>query len=325
MIQIKHTRGASASFIFLVGLSCSAFTQTQATDRTETSWRELVDEPSRAELFKKRVIPPSLANEKATLGTSLAIPPDFVFPTDARVDRMVNETRRDSIFGIDVSHYDPKSFHFDLLKLQGVSFVYVKATQGTNFKDGNFRTYWPALASLPPEDAISRGAYHFLSSGSPGRDQADAFVDYVNLHGGFKSNDLPPAVDLEWDVTTENGPDHWRGHSADDIIANTLACLRRIKERTNRTPVLYTATSWLKSRGLITISRFSELQAFPVWIADYDNTRKLSEKPSLPPKTRQVIWQFTSKAKFLPSIGTKVDASIFYGTPEQFKTAFQLP
>jgi lysozyme len=308
----------------LSGLSLSTLAQAQSP-RTESSWQELVDEPSRADLFKENAIPAGLKEYGKAEGATLAIPPIFVFVTDATTDKIENKPRENCIFGIDVDHYGPKSLRFDLLKLQGVSFVYAKATQGTNFKVGNFQIYWEALAKLDPEDAVRRGAYHFLSSLSPGGAQADAFVDYVNLHGGFKPNDLPPAVDLEWDKT-KTTRDLWASghHSADDIIANTLACLRQIKQRTGRTPVLYTATSFLEEHDLL--AKYNQLSEFPLWIADYNNKRRLAEKPSLPSSsTRATLWQFTDSARFLQDIGQNADASIFYGTPAEFETVFGQP
>jgi lysozyme len=233
-------------------------------------------------------------------------------------DSIENKPRVDSIFGVDVSHYDPATLAFDQFRSQGILFVYAKATQGTTFADPNFRTYWAALGALPQSTWIPRGAYLFLSAGSPGADQADAFVAYVNLAGGFKANDLPPVVDLEWDVETGTA-DAWVGHSADDILTQVKACLARIQQLTGRTPMLYTATSWF-GPNTIPLSRFAEIGAYPVWIADYDPKRLLAESPSLPPGVADTLWQFADNAHTTAD-PDPIDASIYHGTDASFAAA----
>jgi hypothetical protein len=40
---------------------------------------------------------------------------------------------------------------------------------------------------------------------------------------------LPPTVDLEWDAT-KTVKDQWVGHSADDIVASALNCLKQRRD-----------------------------------------------------------------------------------------------
>jgi lysozyme len=314
--------------------------------RDESSWASLVDEPSRGDLFQTEILPAAVAEADAIAkaegreGVSLGIVPTFSFPADVGWDKTENKARSGAIFGIDVSHYTDAALHLELLKGQEVKFIYLKATQGTGWKDDNFRDFWPRLAGVastgrdgvkrdgvPAESRIPRGAFHFLSSTSPGSAQADSFVDYVTLHGGFKDDDLPPVVDLEWDVT-KTVKDQWVGKGADAIVKSVLDCLARIKERTHRTPILYTARSWWSAQT-IPLSRFSEFKDYPIWIADYSTSHKLAEKPADLPGGQRVIWQFTDRS-LAPQIGIAsvkngLDASIFYGTEEDFRTAFGLP
>jgi lysozyme len=170
---------------------------------------------------------------------------------------------------------------------------------------------------------VSRGAYHFLSSLTPGKDQADAFVAYVKLHGGFAAGDLLPAIDLEWDVTPGHPADRWEDHSADEIMSNVLACLQRVKELTGKTPIVYTAKSWWTNKT-VPLSRFPELKDYPVWIADYNPKRKLSETPAIPSGVVPIIWQFTDRSILATGYNGGLDASIFYGTDDEFKHKFGL-
>lgn len=297
--------------------------------RSESSWTDLPDDKSedtsRAALFKKYEIPAYNPNSPENKNETLAIPTDFAFPRDARKDRLNHDIPRvNSIFGIDISHYTSPNLDMTLLKQKDVKYIYIKATQGVSSKDKLFKKFWADAGNLPASIAIPRGAYHFLSSASDasGKAQANAFVDYVNLHGGLKAGDLPPVVDLEWDVSKGN-PDRWVGHSADEIIAKTLECLKQIEARTGRRPIIYTAKSWFSSKT-VPLSRVGEFKDYPIWIADYNPKRKFDETPAVLPGSTNVIWQFTDRAK-IPGISTAgFDSSIFYGSDAKFRETFGL-
>jgi len=288
----------------------------------ESSWSALEDDPSRATLFDELIIPAKLEEEARSPDKpiDLAIPKVFYFPGDARTDVIKNEPRKGSIFGIDISHYTDKTLNHTVLKLQDVRFVYVKATQGTNFKDSQFAYFWDKLHGLQPEQAVSAGAYHFLSAGIDGTEQAKRFLEFVGLHGGIKTNDMPPCLDLEWDRTSSN-PDRWTGISPDEIVRNAVDWLEYVAQKTGRTPILYTAKSWLDGRG-IKGELLNKLAKYPVWIADYSNTHKAVEKPSVPVGVKPALWQFASDAKLTTGYKGNLDANIYYGTEDDFVRDF---
>jgi lysozyme len=312
--------GLSAPLFYALGA------QTRADDTRppmgEANWQPLTDDPSRAELFEKLVIPFGRKEYPDDDAVTLAIPPVFTFPDDVRTDRIENKPRQNAIFGIDISHHLPHKMDFSSLKLHRVDFIYCKATQGIGYKDGKFGEFWKELGKLSANNNIPRGAYHFLSSDSPGKDQADRFLDYVRLQGDFQPGDLPPVLDLEWDVTPGN-PDRWRGRGKQYILDQTLGCLDRIQQRTGKTPIVYTAKAWFGAETL-PLSEFSKLSAYPLWIADYNNKRKLSEKPDVPGGAKPLIWQFTDRAKLAAGFDGGLDASVFYGTEQEFRKAFGL-
>ncbi len=291
-----------------------------AAARTEDSYVALTDDASRADLFDKEVRPAGLREEQDQQPSPLAIPPIFYFPADARFDSIENKPRANSIFGIDISHHSKANLRFDLLRLQGIRFVYIKATQGTGFKDNMFKTFWDKAGALPEADRVYRGAYHFLSSDKPGRAQADAFLDYLDLHGGVKPGDMVPVIDLEWDVVPGN-PDRWSGRGAPYILDVVLSCVKRIKERSGRTPMIYTAKSWFGPKT-IPLTQITALKDFPLWIADYNDRRKLSEKPAVPDGMTAALWQFSDRAQLSTGYSGGMDANIFYGTDADFKQAF---
>ena len=74
--------------------------------------------------------------------------------------------------GIDVSHWQG-SINWTSVKNAGVDFAYIKATEGTAYKDPQFNTNYPAAYHA----GVIRGAYHFARPGSSsGAAQAEFFA-----------------------------------------------------------------------------------------------------------------------------------------------------
>src|SRR5690606_747989 len=73
-------------------------------------------------------------------------------------------------------------------------FAYMKATEGTDYTDDSFSSYYQGSYDA----GLIRGAYHFaLPDRSSGAEQAKFFVD----NGGAWSDDgktLPPMLDIEY-------------------------------------------------------------------------------------------------------------------------------
>ncbi len=291
----------------LVGVSCKA----ESGRVFESSWTDLTGEPSRQQLFEKI---------KKASGHFKAIPQNFSFPEDAQFDTILNTER---VFGIDVSHHNGGTLPLAKLREQKVDFVYAKATQGVKFKDPKFSYYWNELANLKPEQRPLRGAYHFLTAVDDGKEQAERFIQYVNLHGGIKKDDMPPCLDLEWDVVPHKNPDRWKGQSPDKILGSAIAWLQRTKELTGRTPLVYTAAEWWHERGMPN-AKFDALKGYPIWIADYSKSGKALEKPGIINGRPQSLWQFADNAKLAAGYLEGLDANIFYGTREEFNREFGL-
>jgi lysozyme len=199
--------------------------------RTEDSWHALTDDMSRGILFSAYA--DSLAKEQANNPSAFVFPYTFHFSRDAIYDTDGMQ-RENTTFGLDVSHYQGTNIPFLALRDQHVSFIYLKATQGTTYKDDTFAPNSKVLSNLKAQEQIPYGAYHFLSSdgSQSGEDQADSFVTYVNLHGGFREGNLRPAVDLEWDRACKTCQDRWDNRSSQELISTTRAFVNRVKATT---------------------------------------------------------------------------------------------
>lgn len=97
------------------------------------------------------------------------------------------------VHGIDISKYQG-DIDWSSLRGAGISFVYMKATEGGDHVDERFPDYWSAAAS----HNIPRGAYHFFYFCRPAIEQARWFERNVPVDRGA----LPPVLDIEWNAAS---------------------------------------------------------------------------------------------------------------------------
>jgi lysozyme len=94
----------------------------------------------------------------------------------------------DERYGIDVSaHQD--FIHWRQVASDGITFAYIKATEGGDFTDDRFGENWRGAR----EAGLDQGAYHYFTLCTPGDEQARHFLDVAPPD----SQALAPAVDLE--------------------------------------------------------------------------------------------------------------------------------
>ncbi len=194
------------------------------------------------------------------------------------------------IRGIDISHHQA-AIDWESLSQEDIQFVFMKATEGGDFKDTLFHDNWRRA-----DDAgLIRGAYHFFTFCRSGKEQAQNFIETVPVERGA----LPPAIDLEF-------PGNCRERPEKDVVLQELkAFISEIENRYGQTPVLYVtyATYEAYLRG--------ELGHMALWIRD------IYSRPSLPDNRDWRFWQYTHRGR-LKGINTFVDLNVFRGTQEDF-------
>ena len=177
--------------------------------------------------------------------------------------------------GIDLSHHNGR-VNWDALDSAPLDFVYLKATEGRDWKDTQFQENWLEAS----QRGWQVGAYHFYLLCKDGAAQAANFIQSVEVRGGT----LPPAVDLEY--AHNCAPD--RPHEA--ALAGIEDFLDAVEAEYGARPVLYTTPEfhrdWLAER-------FAD---YPVWM------RSLSG----PPDGDVLIWQYSMKGE-VPGIEGFVD------------------
>ena len=237
-----------------------------------------------------------------------SLPRTFAFPGD---------TRPNSLFGVDISHWTASDIPIEQFAALNIHYVYAKATQGTTFKDGLFAEFWKRLGNLPADGRVFRGPYHFLEAVSPGAAQADVFIAFMRQFGGIGPTDLPPALDLEWDVTAHER-DRWVRIDPQAIVDSALAWLNAVQSAFGRTPILYTSAAFWSDHHMDGL--FSQVSAFPIWVADYSRGGLATERPAMPNDAAFALWQFTNQAS--AGTATNLDANIFAGSEADFLRTF---
>jgi len=194
------------------------------------------------------------------------------------------------IRGIDVSHHQGE-IDWEMLKRNDVSFAYIKATEGMDFKDTRFQQNWEEARTA----GISRGAYHFFTFCSPGDLQAEHFLRVAPP----EARTLPLAVDIEFAGNCRN----WS--SIEDIRRELSVFLNKLLAAGVRDPVLYVTRE--SYRRIVA----GEFPSYKLWI------RGVFRKPALVAGQDWLFWQFADRGK-LSGVNGFIDLNVFRGARSDF-------
>ncbi len=197
-----------------------------------------------------------------------------------------------SVYGIDVSRHQGE-INWEKLKRDNpaeapISFVYMKATEGSDYTDARFKENFAEAAN----HGFMRGAYHYFSTKSSGSAQAQMFIKTAQL----KSGDLPPMIDIEE-----------RPKDKQKFIQELKIFIALVEKHYGVKPILYTYYKY-KKRYL----NEEFFDRYPSWIAHY-------YVDALDKEVKWVVWQCSDIGE-VPGIQENVDINIFNGTIEQLKS-----
>ncbi|MGZ2421241.1 glycoside hydrolase family 25 protein [Rhizobium laguerreae] len=231
-------------------------------------------------------------------------------------------------YGIDLSHHNfagGKTIAWHELPAHKISFVYLKASQGVRFVDKTFVDNWNQLGKLQSgEKPVLRGAYHFLSADLPPDTQATNFLNQIGRVPFDAAVDLPPTLDLEWDLerdtdgklkTDSKGRyiDRWKKFSPNEIVERAATWIAVVEKTIGVKPIIYTNAQWWKSVGLSNEPYFGD-RTF--WVSDYTVRANSSFSPGRPGDRPWTMWQFTENGSFGTS---SADANIILRDLKGFK------
>lgn len=219
------------------------------------------------------------------------------------------------IYGIDLSRYqhekDGAKFNIDWNKLRitnlgtatdkkivgkvdyPISFMYIKSTEGCTVYNG----YFAADYAMARKKGIHVGAYHFFSTTSSGRQQAEEFIRKTK----FNKGDLAPVLDVE---PTEAQIAKMGGGGV--LLSNVRQWVNTVYSRLKIRPIIYIsqkqANEYLSTAPDITGNCL-------IWVARYGEYQ---------PNLKLAIWQLSSDGR-VSGIHGYVDINVFSGYKDQFQ------
>lgn len=196
--------------------------------------------------------------------------------------------------GVDVSSYQG-NIDWSELSSNGISFAFIKATEGSSFVDPCFEYNYAEARKT----SLRVGAYHFFSFDSAGDTQSENFISAVNGFVGM----LPPVIDLEFYGEKQKNPP-----SQSAVRSELNIMLKRLEENYGIKPIIYA-----------TQDSYEEYLAggygdYDIWIRD------IIGKPKLPDGRNWTFWQYTNRERLNGYKGEErfIDMNVFCGTADEF-------
>lgn len=198
--------------------------------------------------------------------------------------------------GVDVSHSNAV-IDWPRVKAAGISFAFVKTTEGLHFVDPKWTTNVAGCRAA----GIVPGQYHFYRHDVDPEAQAAFFLQTLGKH---EPGDLPPAIDVE-SPGDGSGP---ISYPATEVVHRVGIVVDAIQRELRISPMIYTYPSvWADVAG----NSNAFVETCPLWIASYAAT------PRLPGGwTDYAVWQYTDHGR-VDGIATIVDRDRLSGDAAQ--------
>ena len=203
-------------------------------------------------------------------------------------------TTKYPIRGVDVSSYQGE-IDWKQLSAEDISFAYIKATEGSGYKDEQFDQNWAEAQTTD----LRIGAYHFFSLDSSGTTQAENFCKTVVAVDSM----LPPVVDVE-------PYGKYRDNSQIDkekLLSELKNYVKTVEIYYTMKPVIYTTKEWLPILQ-------EEFKDYDLWI------RNVYGKPDS--SIDWTFWQFSNRHVLSGYSGPEhfIDMNVFIGNENDFLT-----
>lgn len=191
--------------------------------------------------------------------------------------------------GIDVSAADG-TIKWTKVRQSGVVFAMIKATEGIDVIDAQFRFNWQESRGA----GVVRGAYHYFDPELDPTAQATFFLDNLPLD----SLDLPPILYIEITGGVDNAT----------MVNRAKIWLDAVEDRLDRKPIIYTDPAFWNSHFT---SKFGD---YPLWVSDlFQSSARLPRGWSV-----WTFWQFSDSGR-VDGIKGMVNLDWFNGTTRELK------
>ena len=154
-----------------------------------------------------------------------------------------------AVHGTDVSKYQT-SIDWHKAKASGVSFAFIKATEGGDRIDSYFDEHWRRTKAA----GVPRSAYHFYYFCRPAAEQARWFIENV-------PNDrsaLPPVLDMEWNP---DSPTCKLRPAPATVRSEMKTFLSIVEKHYGKKPIIYTSVDFFDDNDLVGFPRLPLLAA----------------------------------------------------------------
>jgi GH25 family lysozyme M1 (1,4-beta-N-acetylmuramidase) len=246
------------------------------------------------------------------------------------------------IHGADISrwqHPNDAPINFEKMYGAGIRFVIIKASDTRDDSDALALKYVMMDRSAAQAAGIFTGFYHYAVLPDVKTDQqvivdaqtqAQKALWRLGALGGYNERDMPYALDLENNCVRLSGKTCARYLPKTQITLWAKTFLKMIKEKTDRTPIIYSYPSFLEGAMM----RDEELRQYPLWLAQYAiNPADPLAQPGLKNggcyvhswttancSSTWTIWQYSS-CGIAPKYGvpgSRLDLNVFRGSPSTF-------
>lgn len=200
-----------------------------------------------------------------------------------------------AIHGFDVSHHQ-HDIEWSKIPKDKYRFVYLKATEGGDFKDRKFQENWKKAR----EQGFLVGAYHFYRLCRDAQVQAQNFINSVPQY----TDSLPPVIDLEYDSQCIDT------YSKQQLLAEITIMHNLLQQHYAKQPIFYVSKNFY---NIVLAGNFKEV---PLWVREYQGLPNLKDQPDW------LFWQHSNKGK-IQGISTPVDLNVFYGSNHDWERFLQ--
>lgn len=200
-----------------------------------------------------------------------------------------------SVHGIDVSKWNG-DIDWRKVKASGVSFAFIKATEGKDRVDPKFSENWRGASAA----GIAQAPYHFYYFCSTADEQANWFISNVPKESSY----LPPVLDVEWNGESKNC--RYRP-SKETAVLELQRFLDRLEAHYGKRPIIYTSVDF--HRDILV----GEFKRYHFWL------RSVANHPNNVYEDRRwAFWQYTSTG-VIPGIDGSTDINVFAGSRKNWQ------
>ncbi len=199
------------------------------------------------------------------------------------------------VHGTDVSKYQG-DIDWPTAKANGVSFAFIKATEGGDRLDDKFSLNYAAARAA----GVPRSAYHFYYFCTPAAVQAAWYIANVPRDPSA----LPPVLDVEWNHKSPT----CKLRPAPDVVRQEMSIwLSKIERHYGKRPIIYVTPDFYADN---LEGHFQSYEFFLRAVADHPS--------NVYPERKWAFWQYSGTGN-IPGIKGNADMNVFAGSPSAFR------